>query len=139
MAEETKSPKLPTEGGVYVDETGGSDATGNGTIDAPFQTTVAALTASGVQSAVLFRKTPNESYEPLGTSALKKAKKTVELNEKKAQKAGEQKAKLDKEDADRKAKEAKRLEESKNVVLTEDASLPKATKVTPIAFQVIEI
>ncbi|KAF9511642.1 hypothetical protein BS47DRAFT_1298667 [Hydnum rufescens UP504] len=113
---------------VYVDEAQGSDLTGNGSIDTPFQSPVAALTAAGLHAMVHSRKTPNETYEPLGTSALKKAKKIVELNEKKARKADELKAKANAENAERSAKEAKRIEDSKNVVLEEDPSLPPAMK-----------
>jgi asparaginyl-tRNA synthetase len=113
---------------VYVDEAQGSDLTGNGSIDAPFQSAVAGLTAAGLHAIVHSRKTPNDTYEPLGTSALKKAKKTVEINEKKARKADELKAKANAENAERSAKEAKRIEDSKNIVLEEDPSLPPAIK-----------
>jgi len=116
--------------GVHVDEQSGSDATGDGTINLPFQSSIAALTHAGPQASILFRKLTTDTYEPLGTSALKKAKKTIELNEKKARKAEESKAKTEVEDAERNAREAKRIEESKAIVLTEDASLSPAIKVS---------
>ena len=115
---------------VYVDEAQGSDQIGNGAIDAPFQSAVAALTSAGLHATVLSRKAPSDNYDPLGTSALKKAKKTVELNEKKARKTEELRAKADRDDAERSAKEAKRIEDSKNIVLTEDPSLSPAIKVS---------
>lgn len=115
---------------IYICEETGSD-NGQGTSSAPFLTAVAALTAGGPQSSILFRKKASDEYGPLGTSALKKAKKTLEINERKAQKAREAESKASHLDAERAAREAKRLEDSRKIILTEDASLPPATKVRP--------
>ncbi|KAG8924847.1 putative asparagine--tRNA ligase, cytoplasmic [Tulasnella sp. 419] len=114
---------------VYVDESSGSDDTGNGTVDNPYQTVVHALTSTkGHEVSIFIRKSSTEEYALIGTSALKKAKKTIEINEKKAKKAEENKEKLEKEAADSKVKDQKKLEESKKIVLKEDPSLPAATK-----------
>ncbi len=114
---------------VWIDEQG-SDETGDGSAEKPFQTAVSALTFAGLQASVFTRKSPGGEYEPLGTSALKKAKKTVELNERKAKKNEEQKAAKEKEETDRLARDTKRIEESKKILLAEDHSLPTAIKVT---------
>ena len=115
---------------VYVDETAGSDETGTGTEESPFASPVGALLSKGAEIAIHIRKGPSETYSPLGTSALKKAKKTIEINEKKAKKAEDNKDKNAKEAAELKERDAKRLEESKQIVLAEDATLPAATKVS---------
>lgn len=116
---------------IYLCEESGSDdpRDGLGASSAPFQSAVAALTFGGVQASILFRKTKADEWALLGTSALKKAKKTIEINEKKAQKAREAESKASAADADKAARDAKRIEESKAIVLTEDTSLPPATKV----------
>lgn len=124
MSEEVKPSTT-----IYICEETGSDDSGSGTAEAPLLSAIAALTKGGPQASILARKKAAEEYAPLGTSALKKAKKTIEINEKKAQKAkeaGEKAATLDSEKA---AKDASRLEDSKKIVLTEDASLPAAIKV----------
>lgn len=116
---------------IYLCEETGSDNNGQGTSSAPFLTAVAALTTGGPQSSILFRKKASEEYSPLGTSALKKAKKAVEINERKAQRSREAESKASQLDAEKAARDAKRLEDSKKIVLTEDTSLPHATKVRP--------
>lgn len=113
---------------VWIDEQG-ADETGDGSAEKPFQTAVKALTVFGLQATVLIRKSPGGEYEPLGTTALKKAKKTVELNERKAKKSEGQKAEREREHAEQLARDAKRIEESKKLLLVEDTSLPTAIKV----------
>lgn len=110
---------------LYICEASGSDSTGIGTPTSPLLTPVAALQKGGPSTVIMVRKKADEEYVALGTSALKKAKKAVEIAEKKANKAKEAEA----NDRDKAEKDAKRLEESKKIVLEEDASLPKATKV----------
>ena len=114
---------------IYFCEETGSDDNGQGTSSAPFLTAVAALAAGGPQSSILFRKKSSDEYSPLGTSALKKAKKTVEINEKKAQKAREAGLRAAQLDSEKAAMETRRLDDSKKIILIEDASLPPATKV----------
>ena len=113
---------------VWIDEQG-ADETGDGSAEKPFQTAVKALTVFGLQATVLIRKSTGGEYEPLGTTALKKAKKTVELNERKAKKSEGQKAEREREHAEQLARDAKRIEESKKLLLVEDTSLPTAIKV----------
>lgn len=114
---------------IYFCEETGTDDNGQGTPSAPFLTAVAALAAGGPQSSILFRKKASDEYSPLGTSALKKVKKTVEINEKKAQKAREAELKAARLDSEKVAIETRRLDDSKKIILTEDTFLPPATKV----------
>lgn len=114
---------------IYVDEIAGSDATGNGTEAAPYFTAVAALIAHGVDASLFVRKAAGEPYAQIGGTALKKAKKGVEVHEKKAKKAAEQKDKLEKEASEAKAREEKKIADSKKIVLVEDPALPIAIKV----------
>ena len=114
---------------VYVEETAGSDETGDGTSEKPYATALGAMIAKGPEISILTRKLPTEDWSAINSTASKKAKKGYEIHEKKMRKAEENKDKLAKEAEEQKEREAKRLEESKKVVLEEDASLPAATKV----------
>lgn len=113
---------------IHVDETSGSDETGKGTPDQPYQSlTFAVFTHPG--SALLTRKDASGTYEEPTQSALKKAKKGadgLEKKRKKAEELAEREAKN--KDAERERRE-KQIEESKKIVLSEDPSLPKAKKV----------
>jgi len=116
---------------VYVDETGGSDATGTGSVDQPYQSLAYALFARGTSASsaqLLIRKDPNGTYDEPTQSALKKAKKGADGIEKKKKKAEEL--------AEREAKEKKErervLEESKKLVLVEDETLEKPVSVGAI-------
>lgn len=124
MSEEAKPSTT-----LYICEETGSDDSGQGTSESPLLTAVTALTKGAPQASILFRKKVAEEYAALGTSALKKARKTIEINEKKAQKAREAEAKSATLDQEKATKDANRLEDSKKIVLTEDTSLPPATKV----------
>lgn len=117
---------------IYIDETTGSDTTGTGTQDTPYQTLGYAVYASGasLDDAKFFvRKDATVEYTETTQSALKKAKKTAEGLEKKKKKAEELAEKEAKEKAELKEKKEKMLEESRKVVLEEDTSLPKASRV----------
>jgi asparaginyl-tRNA synthetase len=109
----------------YVDETAGSDLTGVGSQEAPYQSFAHALFAQGQSAKVLVRKDPSAEYEEPTQSALKKAKKGADGLEKKRKKAEElaEAAALEREKRDR------LLEESKKIQLVEDATLPPAVKV----------
>ncbi|KDQ12805.1 hypothetical protein BOTBODRAFT_112526 [Botryobasidium botryosum FD-172 SS1] len=132
VSDTTSAPPSNTPG-IYVDEVAGSDTAGNGTEAAPYLTPVAALTAHGIDATLLVRKAAGEEYAAIGGTALKRAKKGVELNEKKAKKAEEQRVRQEKEAAEGKAKDEKRIEESKKIVLTEDSTLPAASKIYKLA------
>ena len=109
----------------YVDETAGSDLTGAGSQEAPYQSLAHALFAHGQGAKVIVRKDSSAEYEEPTQSALKKAKKGADGLEKKRKKAEElaEAAALEREKRDR------LLEESKKIQLVEDATLPAAVKV----------
>lgn len=109
---------------IHIDETGGSDTTGTGAADHPYQSLGFALFTHGAAS-FLTRKDASGTYEEPTQSAVKKAKKTAEGLEKKRKKAVD----LERAEAEEKEKREKILEQSKKIVLAEDTSLPKATKV----------
>ena len=113
---------------IYVDEATGSDETGKGTQDAPYQSLAFAL-YSHPDGTFQIRKDANTPYDEPTQSALKKAKKNADGIEKKKKKAEEIAAREAKEKAEARERKEKKLEESKKIVLQEDPSLPKATKV----------
>jgi len=109
---------------IYVDETGGSDTAGQGTVESPYQSLAQAVYAHG-EAQFRIRKAADAEYEEPTPTSLKKAKKNALGLEKKKKKEAEQ--------AERDAKEKERrenlLEESKKVV-EEDSTLPTATRVS---------
>lgn len=113
---------------IYVDEAAGSDTTGTGSQDAPYQSLGFAVYTHPTAS-FLIRKDAQAEYAEPTQSASKKAKKTADGLEKKRKKQEELEAKEKAAKGAEKEKREKLLEESKSIVLTEDASLPKATKV----------
>ncbi|KAJ3199241.1 hypothetical protein HDU67_002963, partial [Dinochytrium kinnereticum] len=116
---------------LYVCEQKGSDADGAGTEASPFKTPLRALeSVNGDDAAkIMVRKVETEGYQPISGAAMKKAKKGWELAEKKKAKAAASASKDSDEAAAKAAEEAKRLEESKKVVLTQDLGLPKAKNI----------
>lgn len=121
---------------LYIDEREGSDETGAGSIQCPYQTAVCAV---GVILGMPQEKQPSfkimankaqlgepAEYTELTASALKKAKKGHEVALKKAKKQAELTAKKNEQEEARAAQEMQKLEESKRIVLAEDPSLPKA-------------
>jgi hypothetical protein len=114
----------------YIDESAGSDDTGAGTIESPFQSLAFALFKAGAaEPKLLARKDANAEYDEPTQSALKKARKNADGLEKKRKKAEELAERASSaQNADRERKE-KALEESRKIVLTEDEDLPKATTV----------
>lgn len=123
---------------IYIDETTGSDTTGTGAQAAPYQTLGYALyanAANGDGVKYLIRKDATAEYDEPTQSALKKAKKTADGLEKKRKKAEELAEKEAKEKAELKERREKLLEESKKVVLEEDQTLPKASRVRIFIFE----
>jgi asparaginyl-tRNA synthetase len=116
---------MPT---LYIDQATGVDAPGNGTIDRPYQTLAYAIftTPSAEVDNTVFqiRKGSDAEYDVPTQSATKKAKKDAQGLEKKRLKAEAE----EKEARERQERREKRLEESRKVVLVEDASLPTPTK-----------
>ncbi|KAF8058784.1 asparaginyl-tRNA synthetase [Lyophyllum atratum] len=113
---------------IHIDETTGSDTTGKGTPDQPYQSLGFAVFSHGATEPFLTRKDASGTYEEPTQSSLKKAKKTAEGLEKKKKKQEELATQKAKEQGESKEKRENLLEESKKVVLTEDISLPKAVK-----------
>lgn len=112
---------------VYIDETAGSDESGDGTQGQPYKSAAHAIFAQGPSPplAIMTRKSDTEQYSPIGVSPLKKARKGAEGLEKQRKKALE---------AEAKAKEqAELLEKSKAITITENPDLPKAIKVRSIS------
>lgn len=113
---------------IHIDETTGSDETGKGTPEQPYQTLAFAL-FTHPEAKLAVRKDAGGAYEEPTQSALKKAKKGADGLEKKRKKAEELAAREASERAAERERREKVLEESKKIVLVEDASLPKAKKV----------
>ncbi|KAF7362348.1 AA-TRNA-LIGASE-II domain-containing protein [Mycena venus] len=109
---------------IHIDETAGSDTTGTGAADQPYQSLGVALFKHGAGASFLTRKDAAGTYEEPTQSSVKKAKKTAEGLEKKRKKAED----LERAENEEKEKRQQVLEQSKKIVLVEDASLPKASK-----------
>jgi asparaginyl-tRNA synthetase len=118
----------------HIDEAAGSDVTGQGTQEAPYQTLGYAL-YSQPEGTFLIRKDATVEYAEPTQSALKKAKKTADGIEKKKKKQEEQEEREKKAKGEEKEKREKLLEESKKIVLEEDSSLPKAKKVRFVCYK----
>lgn len=113
---------------IHVDETAGSDETGKGTPELPYQSLAFALyTHPDAKFAI--RKDATAEYEEPTQSALKKAKKSADGIEKKRKKAEELAQREANEKKEARERKEKQIEESKQIVLVEDNSLPPAKKV----------
>ncbi len=113
---------------IHIDETSGSDETGKGTPELPYQSLAFAIYTNSA-SAYLIRKDPTTAYDEPTQSALKKAKKGADGLEKKRKKAEELAEREAKEKSDERERRERLIQESKKIVLVEDSSLPKAKKV----------
>ncbi|KAF1803752.1 hypothetical protein V8B55DRAFT_1508224 [Mucor lusitanicus] len=120
--------KLSIAETVFVDEVAGCDTKGNGTEAAPFKTVIKALEVKGDNIKVQIKKDA-EGFKDISGAALKKAKKSLAEQQKKAKKLEEQKSKQDADLKKKQEDEAKALEYAKSVVLTEDKSLPEAQQI----------
>ncbi|KAF9379899.1 hypothetical protein CPB97_008691 [Podila verticillata] len=119
---------------AHVDETKGSDETGNGSIEAPYQSAVKALQAHGDSVKIQVWKAAvaegeTSGYTVISGAALKKAVKKVGELEKKAKKVAEQAAELAAKEQAAAEERERVLEAAKAVVLKQDPSLPTATKI----------
>jgi asparaginyl-tRNA synthetase len=119
---------------IHIDETSGSDITGTGTPDQPYQTLGFAVFSHSGGESFLTRKDSSGTYEEPTQSSLKKAKKTAEGIEKKRKKQVELAEREAKEKGEERERREKLLEESKKIVLVEDPALPMATKVHGCSF-----
>ncbi|GJJ68639.1 asparaginyl-tRNA synthetase [Entomortierella parvispora] len=120
---------------AHVDETKGSDDTGNGSVEAPYQSAVKALQAHGNNVSIQVWKVAaadsgeTSGYAAISGAALKKAvKKAAEL-EKKAKKVAEQAAEQAAKDQAAAEERERVLEAAKKVILVEDPSLPTAARI----------
>jgi hypothetical protein len=113
----------------YVDETAGSDLTGVGSQEAPYQSLAYALFVQGHSATVLIRKDSSIDYEEPTQSAIKKAKKGADGLEKKRRKAEELAEREAQAQGEEREKRERLLEESKKIELVEDASLSAAIQV----------
>jgi len=107
---------------IYVDETRGSDTTGQGNLEKPYHSLAQAIYAHGHGLFRVCKTADGEYKEPTPTS-LKKAKKN-------AQGIGEKKEKQAKKQAEEKEKRENLLQTSQTIVLEEDPALPTATRVS---------
>jgi asparaginyl-tRNA synthetase len=115
---------------IYIDESKGSDTTGDGSQTSPYLSLGYAMFTNGVDNVkFLIRKDDTVKYDAPTQSATKRAKKAVDGLEKKKKKAEELAAKEADKLAGEKEKREKLLEESKKIVLEEDPALPKASRV----------
>ncbi|KAJ2260157.1 asparagine--tRNA ligase [Coemansia sp. RSA 376] len=121
---------------LFVDETTGSDETGSGTKCTPYQTSVAAVAVivsmpeeKQASFKIAVKKAGEAEYVEITASALKKARKSHEIAAKKAKKQAEQSSKDKEQNEAKEAEEQRRLDESKKVVLVEDASLAVAQQI----------
>lgn len=108
---------------IYVDTAAGSDATGSGDQNAPYQTLAHAYFKHGDEIDAQVRKDAGEPFDKPTQSSAKKAKKDAQGLRKKAQKA------LEAKDKAVAAPKEKVAGERTTVELKEDTSLPPATKV----------
>ncbi|KAF8975209.1 hypothetical protein BGZ46_009346, partial [Entomortierella lignicola] len=120
---------------AHVDETKGSDETGNGSAEAPYQSAIKALQAHGesvkiqVWKAATAGTDETSGYVAISGAALKKAVKKVGELERKAAKAAEQAAEQAAKDKAAADERDRTLEAAKLIVLKQDPSLPAATKI----------
>lgn len=116
---------------VHIDEKSGSDSTGKGTADQPYESLAFAIFTHQTSSPqYLIRRDSSGAYEEPTQSALKKSKKGADGLEKKKKKAEEAASKEAKASTEDKERREKLLEESRKIVLQEDESLPKAIRVS---------
>ncbi|KAG7091200.1 hypothetical protein E1B28_010251 [Marasmius oreades] len=114
---------------VYIDETAGSDTTGNGSEAQPYQTLAYALfVTESAEATYSIRKDAGSPFDEPTQSSLKKARKTADGLKKKKQKQEELAEREAKEKGAEKEKRENLLEESKKIVLVEDSSLPQAKR-----------
>lgn len=117
---------------VYVDESTGSDTTENGSPEKPYQTAAYAIFANDQSQSliILIRSRVENDYAEISPSGLKKARKNAEGLSKKAKKAEEQRVRQEQVKRSEAERSHKKLEDSKQVVLEDDPSLPIPVKVT---------
>ncbi|KAF9959113.1 hypothetical protein BGZ65_000813 [Modicella reniformis] len=118
---------------AHVDEINGSDETGNGSVESPYQSPSKAIQAHGETVKILVWKAAAAEdpagYSPISGAALKKAVKKAAEADKKAKKQADQAAEQAAKDKAAADDRERVLEAAKKIVLKEDPSLPPATKI----------
>lgn len=108
---------------MYTSEKLGDDTTGKGSEDAPFKTVLAAARKFGGDALIYVDgKSENEKWAKVSESQMKKIKKLLKTEKDKEAKELERLKKLDEDEKNR----LKNLEDAKNIILTQDDSLPTA-------------
>jgi asparaginyl-tRNA synthetase len=116
---------------IHIDESVGSDSTGKGTSDYPYQSLSFAIFIHGPSppTRLLVRKDTSSTYEEPTQSALKKAKKGADGLEKKKKKQDELALREAAEKTEERERREELLRQSKHVVLKEDETLPESIRV----------
>ncbi len=110
---------------IYIDKTGGSDTTGQGNLEKPYQSLAQSIYVHG-HGLFRVRKTADAEYEEPTLTSLKKAKKN-------AQGIGEKKRKEEeqaKKQAEEKEKHENLPQKCQTIDVDEDLALPTATRVS---------
>ncbi|KAI3630320.1 hypothetical protein MIR68_011755 [Amoeboaphelidium protococcarum] len=110
----------------YVCEETGDDKNDGLSEGKPFKSAVRALELNEDCQSIMVKKP--DGYQPIAASALKKAKKLLDLQKKKQAKEKERLEKEAELAASKSASEQSKLDDAKKITLTEDASLGKAVK-----------
>lgn len=132
MTDQTSSPSDVI---VYVHESKGSDSQGNGTTSTPFQSILGAyLSKNSTEiSCLVFKasESPDQpgSFHPATSTAIKRAKKGFELQQKKNAKANQAGQGVKNRETGAKLDEESKLEESRKIILSETQGLAKRIKI----------
>lgn len=133
------SHAIPAGPAVYVDETLKDNTEADGTQERPYPSLLAAYTARGTSElAGQVRKAPTDEepspgFAPASASAVKKAKKLFDANQRKAAKSAELAQKNAAADAAKAESEVKKLEQAKSVVLEKPTEPLTAIKIKDAA------
>ncbi|XP_020898234.1 asparagine--tRNA ligase, cytoplasmic isoform X2 [Exaiptasia diaphana] len=131
MAEEELSAKAANMGlangpVIFTSEKGGNDVEGDGSFQKPYKTVLKALgDADGMEptpAIMVDSKDENERFEKIAKAQLKKMTKLYAADKRKS----EEKERKEEEKAKQREKN---LEEAKQIVITQDASLPEAKRI----------
>ncbi|KAI7960345.1 hypothetical protein MJO29_005413 [Puccinia striiformis f. sp. tritici] len=117
---------------IHIDESKGSDSTGDGSLDKPYQSILGVYISKGTndlsESILIYNQAQDDNtgeYIKASATALKKAKKSYEIHVKKQAKA----TKVQSNDENTKLDEQTRLEEAKKIILSETEGEAKRIKI----------
>ncbi|KDN38392.1 asparaginyl-tRNA synthetase [Tilletiaria anomala UBC 951] len=134
--QEAAAEPSPDAAKIYVDESAGSDDSGDGSKAKPYKTSLAAMLAKGQNISLFIKKAgeldekdkasaDEDGYVPISATGQKRVKKLHEAAVKKQKKLEEAAAK----EKDKANAESKKLEESKGVTLGEDSKDARKIKI----------